>query len=243
MDEIDYSKFLYKKNVVIEKPKKRKKPTSPRYKKFLYASVVILLCFSILFLTVDFFGKGILSDSLISIFSQSNYSYYLVVEECKNKDMAYACSISSKNGGGAGYIFNDDNIFYVAYAAYLTKTDASNVVSKNTNANMSVYTISFKSNDTDFCNLVYDFCSDTIECCNSLDDGVISEGELNKYLSAYKTRFAIIDNFDEKYLNVATFTINTIEEIDAGITQRNDLVFQLRHALISILFSVKEASN
>ena len=36
---------------------------------------------------------------------------------------------------------------------------------------------------------------------------------------------------------------NTIEEIDAGITQRNDLVFQLRHALISILFSVKEASS
>ena len=235
MDEVDYSKFIYKKEQTTQISKKpRKKITR---KKVLYCFLVIALCFSILFLCVDFFGKGVLSDGIVSLFNTNSVTFFLVTTNHENQTSAYAQSLSAKNRGGAGYIYNDENGYAVIFSIYSSKDDALSVSQKNSNMSFSIKEIVIKSKDKNFNALLSDFVFEINQCVNALDVGQLSENSLFDKINAYKIAFTNLNSKNSKVTDVANFIIQALNAINLGIISRNDLIFQLRYCLCSSIFS------
>ena len=249
MDEVDYSQFYYRPSggECPHKPEKKdKKNKPPKNKKNKWVIFfAIMLCFAILFIGVDFFGKGILIKNIKGLLGKNRYSYYLVVSSHPTRDTAYAQSLTIKHKGGAGYVFNNDDKYYVALAVYTSEPDAKNVATKNGSV-FFVHTIQFSASDNDTANLIDSFIRETIECCFQLEYGSLSENLLQSTLNNYSVLFEDLANKkketgNDDCVSLLLFVKQSLSSINAGIVDRSELLFQLRYCLCSLIISTCDA--
>ena len=251
MDEVDYSQFYYRpEDNNRDKPPKREKKRPDRSEKsrkknFVLIITAVIMCFAILFLCVDFFGKGFLIKKIGSLFNKTEYSYYLVVASFPTRDTAYAGSLTAETSGGAGYTFKSDNSYLVALSAYSSEPDARSVASKN-GAAYFVHTLSFSTDDVETANLIDKFIRETDTCCYKIESGLLTESELNTTLNNYKVLFSDLSEKKKTDENTSSsdlldFIVNSISGINAGITNRTQLLFQLRYCMCTTLFSARES--
>lgn len=250
MDEVDYSQFYYRPNNDRKEPPKRENKHGNRNgkrkkKNYILLISAIILCFAILFLCVDFFGKGFLIKKIGSIFNKTEYSYYLVVSSFPTRDTAYAGSLTAETSGGAGYTFKSDKSYLVALSVYVSEPDASRVVAKN-GASYFVHTLSFSASDSETANLIDKFIRDLDACCYKIESGLLTESELNGILNNYKIMFSDLSEEKKADENINSyellaFIIDSLSDINAGVTNRTKLLFQLRYCMCSSLFSAQKA--
>jgi hypothetical protein len=239
MDDIDYTRYLYKKsgreNVVKEK---KHRPHS--VKRIVVSVIAVILCFAIVLLCADFFGKGKIFDKLSSYFKNTEYDYYFVAASFPTRETAYAVSVAAVQSGGGGYLFTDGNAYIVAYSAYTELSDAESVAAKNSSSSFFVYTLSYKTSDTDFANAIDSFARDIASCCVSLENGSLTESDLNAVIDNYSKLFSAFDDLNESETHLASFIVSALSSIQIGITQRTELLFRLRHSVCSVLVSARE---
>lgn len=149
MSEVDYSRFLYKREGAGNSPTRvvETKDNSPLKKKpskrrkagnFFFVLVVLLLCFGLIFMAVDIFGNGKLVAVISSSLRQNDFEYYFVAAEKQDKGAAYSKSITVKQGGGAGYIYYDGGKAYVVYSVLTDYAKAESVAAKNSETKVVV---------------------------------------------------------------------------------------------------------
>ena len=248
MDEVDYSQFYYRPSggECPRKPEKKDKKSKPpkRKKNKWTIFFAIILSFAILFIGVDFFGKGILIKNIKGLLGKNKYSYYLVVSSHPTRDTAYAQSLTVKHKGGAGYVFKNEDKYLVALAVYTSEADANNVVSKN-GSTYFVHKIQFSSSDTETANLIDSFVCETIECCFELECGTLTESVLQSTLNNFSILFNELsdkkkEEGNTECANLLLFVNQSLSSINAGIVERNELLFQLRYCLCSLTISTFE---
>lgn len=242
MDEVDYSRFLYKPYSPEPPEKKKHKDFSEKKsgkKKVFTVIIVILLCFAILFVCVDFFSKGKIFDSIYSLIAKTQYSFYCVVRSYPTRDMAHAGALLAENGGGAGYLFSENGDFFVVFNIYSDKSDADSVSAKNLNS--FVYTLSFSTSSTKLANLIDDFIREINSCLNQIDSGTFSDGTLSALKDNYLVLFSAVEPKNEKETSLVSFIVSCLNSISPGTTERTSLLFQTRHMICSVLFSSRDA--
>lgn len=244
MDEVDYSKFLYKPDSPLKPPKpenksqkKERKPRS-RGKKAVTVVIVVILCFSILFVCVDFFAKGKITRSIYSLMIKHEYSYYLVTSSYPTRDMAHAGALLAENGGGAGYLFSENGDFFVAFQVSVSKTDAQKIVDRN--ANYFLYTLSYSTSQTNFANLIDGFVRDVGIALDGMDAGTFTESGLQTVFTNYSVLFSAFEPESDEETSLQTFILSCLNSLGPGVTERTALLFQTRHMLCSVLFSARE---
>ncbi len=128
MEEVDYTKFLYKR----ESEKKADIPPARPYKTKsgcgtkVFVILIIVVCFSLLLLAVDIVSDGKVV-SAISDRITGGYDFYLVGVDGKSPSDLYEKSLSVKIGGGGGYILDGA----VIYSVYADREVADRVAKKN----------------------------------------------------------------------------------------------------------------
>ncbi len=242
MDEIDYSRFLYR-PTGEEPPKEPKKckeeNKSPKKRKVFTVVIATILCFAILFLCVDFFSKGKIREVISSIIKSHSYTYYAVVRSFPTRDMAHAGVLLAENGGGAGYLFTENGDYIVIYGIYQDKPTAETVSKKN---NLYyVYTLNYKSSNSELANLIDEFFRETSVCLDNIDGGTFSESSLSAVKDGYLVRFSALETKNDKEKSLVAFIISCLTSLNVGTTERTALLFQTRHMLCSVLFTAKDA--
>lgn len=242
MDEIDYSRFLYRpiKDEPPQKPKRNREEKKPgKTRKIFTVIIVTVICFALLFLCVDFFSKGKIRDVLLSAIKSRSYSFYAVVRSFPTRDMAHAGVLLAENGGGAGYLFTENSNFIVIYGIYSDKTEAETVAKKD---NLYyVYTLTIKTSNTELGKLLDEFFKETNVCLNNVDGGNFTESSLSTLKDGYLVRFSAIKTKNDKERSLVSFIVSCLNSLNVGTTERTALLFQTRHMLCSILFSAKDA--
>ncbi len=149
MSEVDYSRFLYKRDgaenlsvpdtatkdyVSFEKKRVKKRKAW----NFIFVLTVLLICFGLLFMAIDIFSNGKLVAVISSSLRKNDYEYYFVAAEKQDKGAAYSKSITVKQGGGAGYIYYDGGKTYVVYSVLTDYAKAESVAAKNSETKVVV---------------------------------------------------------------------------------------------------------
>lgn len=242
MSEVDYTQFMYKKNV-DKKEEKKVVATPVRTKNKsnkLFVFVVILLCFGLVFFTIDFFKNGYLSNIVSSAFKGNNYEYYMVVSEHATRELAYEQSNLIKDGGGSGYIVQDDK-YFVVYSLYMDKSSANVVANKNTRT--FVKSISYTTKNTE----VFNFCNDVItmlsEASRDYETGALTESELlsmiaTKIVEAKELRTNVQDAKKEEKENLLNLTIECLENINVAKSSKINLISDIRYLCSSIAINM-----
>ena len=208
MDEVDYSRYLYRPEQPTRPPKQGKdrspkhRPVRPTWKRVVTIVIVVVVCFSILFLWVDFFAKGNVTRSIYSLIVKTEYVYYFVASSYATRDMAHAGALAAENAGGAGYLFAENGNYYVLYGVYHSKTDAQKVIDRNTN--YFLYTLSYKVSDTELANLIDGLIRDVSLSLNGMDAGTFTEGSLQTVLNNYSLLFAAFESDNDEEIALAS---------------------------------------
>ncbi len=137
---MDYSSYRVKnlsttrkpKNTKKFKPHKRSKPLKRQFKwgDFLVVAIIIL-CFTTTIMLADILSGGGLISTL-SIFTNTNYTYYLVSTlETDSKYTALAESSYIVSTGGAGNLYQIEENYIVIISAYSDANSAYTVSQKN----------------------------------------------------------------------------------------------------------------
>lgn len=242
MNEVDYSRFIYQPNCgkpPSKEPRKREKKPKSGKKKVFTVIIAVVLCFAILFLCVDFFAKGSLSDAIFSLMKKTSYSYYAVCRSYPTRETAHAGALLAENGGGAGYLFSENGDYYVIFGVYCDKTDAQSVSSKN--ADTFVYSLSYSTSSTELANMIDSFVRETSSYLANVDDGSFTENSLSSVRDNYIVLFSSYKCKNDKEESLVSFIVSCLREISPGTTKRAQLLFTTRHMLCSVLFSSREA--
>lgn len=245
MDEVDYSKFLYKPVSPSSPPKreeKRPKKERPEKKrkggKILLAVIVVLLCFALLFLCVDFFAKGNVTKKIYSMMSKNEYSYFLVASSYPTREMARAGSLLAEQNGGAGYLFTENGDYIVVFGVYTSQPNAQKVMEKNTST--FLYTLSYSTSRKELGNLVDTLVRDVCIALDKMDEGTFTESGLRNVFQNYVILFSAYECETDEEKELVGFILSCLNGLDPGITERTNLLFQTRHMLCSVLFSARE---
>lgn len=244
MDEVDYSQFLYRPGEAPKEPKPEKKrrkndrPDRGKGKRAALVVIVVLLCFSLLFMCVDFFAKGKVTKGIYSLISKAEYEYYLVAASYPTRDMAHAGALLAENAGGAGYLFAENGDYFVVFGVYTSQPDAQKVIDRN--GTFFLYTLSFSTANTDLANLVDGLVRNVSVALDGMDAGTFTESGLQTVLNNYVVLFSAYETDGERENALKSFVLSCLNGLDPGITERTSLLFRTRHMLCSVLFSSRE---
>jgi hypothetical protein len=250
MSEVDYTQFVYKKNVNQKEDKKEGKKKeknamqAPDIKKGksnkLFVFIVILLCFGLVFFSVDFFRNGQLSNLIANAFRGNSYSYYMVVSEHPTRELAFEQSALIKEGGGSGYIWNEEK-YFVVYSLYMDKSDATTVANKNTRA--YVKSVSYTSKKTE----VFNFCNSLISTLSKAsydyETGHLTESELLSLTTTMlEEDIALKDNLlktkSKESLNLLNLTIECLNNIKIVKSSKLEIISDMRYVCSSIAINM-----
>jgi len=248
MSEIDYSQFVYSRKAEVVKEQKTfppKKPKRPKKFKPLLVVLVMVLCFCILFFSVDFFTNGFLVKKISASLRGNIYNYYFLVADRPNRELSYAQSLLVKQGGGSGYIFNDDG-FKVVYSVFADKNQANAVSTKNTET--YVYTVSFISKETRFYNAADILIKSLITNCLRLEKGEITESDTLVFINSGKAEMLTLreeyqkDN-KEEFVNLIDFFLASLNGINLTSNTRIGLISDLRYIISSLITSMQAVAQ
>jgi hypothetical protein len=250
MSEVDYTQFVYKKNVNKIEDKKEGKQNekkvvqTPIFKKGktnkLFVFVVILLCFGLVFFSVDFFRNGQLTNIIANAFKGNSYDYYMVVSEHPSRELAYEQSAIIKEGGGSGYVWNEEK-YFVVYSLYMEKPQATTVANKNTRA--YVKTLSYTSKNTE----VFNFCNTLIATLSTTsydyEIGTITESELlsiitTKMTEAKELKEKLQKSNTKKNLNMLNLTIECLNNMNIVKSSKLEIISDIRYVCSSIAINM-----
>lgn len=244
MSEVDYTQFAYKKNVDKKEEKKEAKmPIREKNKSNkLFIFVVILLCFGLVFFSVDFFKNGYLVNLISNAFKGNSYNYYLVVSEHSSRELAYQQSENIKKGGGSGYVWQDEK-YYVVYSLYIDKSSATTVANKNTRT--SVKTVEYTSKKTE----VFNFCNEIIKklsiSSNDYETGAKTESELLSDISSLLTEAKALslklkNSKKQDEINLLNLTIECLNNINVAKSSKLALISDIRYVCSSIAINMSD---
>ena len=96
-------------------------------------SAIILLVFVVsVLLSTRLIGRDIIGETVSALSRENKVKYYVVVlNKTEFISDANAYSKKVRSSGGAGYIFSENNAYFVALATYTNEKDAKAVASKN----------------------------------------------------------------------------------------------------------------
>ncbi|NLL55732.1 MAG: hypothetical protein GX242_00765 [Clostridiales bacterium] len=250
MSEVDYTQFIYKKctsnnqeeNIAKKKPKNKKTPTDymGRSNKF-FVFVVVLLCFGIVFLSVDFFNNGKLTSFVLKAFDGNSYNYYLVVSEHPSRELAYEQSAIVKDGGGSGYVWQDEK-YLVVYSLYMDKSSAVSVANKNTRA--YVKSLSYSSKKTE----VFNFCNTLISTLSTAsydyEKGQITESELlsitkNQINEAKELKETLQKKKPKESVHLLNLAIESLNNINIVKPSKIEIISDIRYVCSSLAINMK----
>ena len=151
---MDYSQYKF---TYYPKQPQKARPISSKKKReklgvFLVTIVLLSLLLS-LALIGHFSGRDLVGETVGLIAKKDTLNYYVVC--LKGVEYLSDATYSARTvrlGGGAGFIFNENNLYFVSLATYLTENEAKEVVSKNENTTY----LSFTFNRREYLNKVTD---------------------------------------------------------------------------------------
>lgn len=247
MSDIDYSQFHYNRKheqtslpaPALAKPKHRKSGKAP------LVVLIVVLCFALTFFSVDFFTNGYLIDKVSTSLKGNSYNYYLVVMDSPGRELSYAQSLLVKQGGGSGYIINDEG-FKVVYSVFVDKSQANTVSSKNTGT--YVYNINIVNKDTTLFNTLDNIIRDLIAYGLSLEKGDINESDILAVINANKFKLInmkekyIKDN-DTKVINLIDFVLETFNSFNLTTDSKIMLLSDIRYATANIIIAMSSVAT
>ena len=243
MDDIDYTPFLYhktspeKSRTSKEKRSDEKPPKHGRGKTVFVVVLAFLLCFGILFFSVDFFANGKILKKIYASFVKNEYEYYMVAVAYPTRETAQAGVLLSESNGGAGYLLSDENGFTVLSGVYTDKAGAQKVVDKNHGSYL--YTLRYATSSTELGNLTDDFIRETETVVSNLDVGTFSDATLSSHVNRYLILFSAYETENEQEAEYVSFLTSCLQSLDPGTTERTTLLFQIRHLMCVAVFSAK----
>ncbi len=248
MSEIDYSQFSFNRKVETKKESDTfsyKKPKRQKKHKPLMVILVIALCFALLFFSVDLFTNGYLVDKISASLKGNIYNYYLVVADRSNRELSYAQSLLVKQGGGSGYIFNNDG-FKVVYSVFIDKNQANTVSSKNVET--YVYTVSIASKETKFFNVADNLIKSLVNCSLRLEKGEINESDVLVFINSGKAdmielKEEYLKANNDDYVNLINFFLETLNGINLTTNTRIGVISDLRYITSSLVISMQGAGH
>lgn len=244
MSEIDYSQFLYNRKVEEVKEMRTfpsKKPKRPKKFKPLIVLLVVVLCFAILFFSVDIFTNGFLVDKITASLRGNIYNYYFVVADRSNRELSYAQSLLVKQGGGSGYIFNNDG-FKVVYSVLVDKNQANTVCAKNVET--YVYTVSIVSKETKLFNAADILIRNLITSSLRLEKGEINESDVLVFINSGKADMLLLKEEylkqnKEEYVNLVDFILESLGGINLTTNTRIGVISDLRYITSGLVVSMQ----
>jgi hypothetical protein len=244
MSDVDYSQFFYKKKTGKESVKKQDTPipVEPKKKRSkFFVFVVLLLCFGLVFFSVDFFNNGYLIDTITIAFKGNTYAYYMVVSELSSRELAYAQSLLVQQGGGSGYIWQEEDSYYVVYSLYVDKATANAIASKNSRT--FVKDASYNSKNTEVFNLCNRIIEELSNGCIDYENGVITESQLLEMINTEKTEaYNLIDELSNSKENtiILNLALDSLEELDVASTSKLNLLSDIRYVCSSIAVNMED---
>lgn len=250
MSEVDYTQFVYKKTVNKKEDKKegkqvqKKEVNTPAFKKSksnkLFVVVVVLLCFGLVFFSVDFFRNGQLTNLIANAFKGNSYNYYMVVSEHPTRELAYEQSNIIKEGGGSGYVWHEEK-YFVVYSLYMEKSQATTVANKNTRA--YVKSLSYTSKNTE----TFNFCNSLISTLSTAsydyEIGKLTESELLSITTAKLDEAKLLKEKLQKAnskqrLNLLNLTIECLNNINIVKSAKLEIISDIRYVCSSIAINM-----
>lgn len=262
MSEVDYSRFVYKRenqegNAVAgsateerEVPSERAEtnytpptfssvPSKKKKKRsFLFAFFVIFLCFALILLAVDIFSNGKVVQVIRQTLSKNDYEYYVVAAENRNNEMAYTKSLTVKQGGGAGYIYNTEEKIYVVFSPYTDMSSAEKVSAKNTDT--VVLSLGRKGKNSFFTKM--DGCfKEMCEAVKAYDEGVLTDSDFNG--KKEKVRLAVAElqrneNLSDEKKNLCLFVLSGLDEMKVNLGVKSEFLSSARYFLTGWVISI-----
>ncbi len=236
-EKVDYSQFYYRREKEEKKPSEEEKEKKPKKKRRFFGTVaVVLLCFALVFVCADFFGKGFLTEGLKKVFQGASYTYYVLAKPSVSRFTAYADSLEIKQKGGAGYVFCDDG-YYVAYDVYPDKATALAVQKKNPSS--TVYSLSYRTKQTDVAAELDLMVCDFSSALSSWEKGELTEGELTSLKNAYRTSLESRKPSccDETCLSVLNLATDGLADFDFASCDKISVLSDMRYFLCCVVFS------
>lgn len=241
MSEVDYSQFYYKKNHGKDGNKKFSSvPTSQTKKSGKFINfLIIILFFALLFFGIDFLSNGFLVNAVSATLKGNSYTYYMVVSETSSRDMAYAQSMLVQEGGGSGYIWQDDKI-YVVYSLYADKKQADAVAGKNSRT--FVKSISYNSKNTEIFNFCNSLITDLIQKSLDYENGKITEIELLKLINSKKNEAeelkGVLEKNNKSDVNLLNLAIESLKGLNVTNTSKLVLLSDVRYVCSTLAINM-----
>ena len=204
--------------------KKSKMTVEPRkkhnIKRDVLAVMIIIICFTLTFITADIISGGEIFDKLADVFANSSsVPVYYAVEIGSYSDIASARQVSElyRKRGAGGYVINDGTYRVIA-AVYSNREDAQVIVTKLISDGLSGTIYEIKGAKVNYdkygdvgkeLETAADFCGALYEklylISNDLDKGEITENEAKIKLSMlYYETVSVKENFNTKTLNCSS---------------------------------------
>lgn len=251
-DEVNYSRFYYKgrpeetrpsppdddprtHRVDYDEPKRnREKRKNGVGKKFFFGAFVILVCFGLVFVFADFFGKGFLTDAVSKAFSGETYEYFFVATPASSRYVAYADSIAVKQKGGGGYIIEEDER-RVAYAVYTDGATASSVSLKNSST--EIYTVKYSSKDK-LAHSIDDLVISLEKAVFDWEKGNVTEAELTTILQSEKETFGTLkQEYSDNKIGLIDLVIDGLGSFSPSATEKITQLSRLRYFTCCVVYS------
>ena len=146
---MDYSpyKFTYFPKEIKNKRVKDKKIVGKKGSKFNAFLIVIILLSLIVSLVLigKYTGRDLITETTTNLIKKDNLVYYIVcLNPTEYKTDAEALSRKVRYSGGAGYVINQNNAYYVSLATYIEEKSAKDVCAKNDNTTYLTFTFDRK---------------------------------------------------------------------------------------------------
>lgn len=238
MSEVDYSQFLYREQKPSNEEKtvetKKKKPK----KKFPWLGVIaFFICVAIVLLSVDFFGKGLISSSINELINGKKYVFYMLCSPHTTQTAATGQSVTATQGGAAGYVINDGEIYYVIYSIYTNKSDAEKVCEKNHRAGFIIREYSYNVKNPVLADKIYDFVINFNKQITYYETGAVTDSALYAFLRKSSEEFSTVELASEEEKTLITFIKQSVDGIMPLRPNRADNLASLRSFIAALVIS------
>lgn len=249
---MDYSRFYYsskdrqERTFSVEETPAQKADLSPvkkrRHKrgkggKIFFTVFAVILCFVLVFFAADFFGKGFLTDAVQKALSGETYEYYFVAVPASSRNVAYASSLESRQGGGGGYIIGADE-YYVAYSVYTDKTTALAVQTKNRTS--EIYSVKYRSKDK-LARKTDDLIQSLEKSISDWEKGTKSEADVSAVMRQQKEIFtSLAGEYTDKKLSLIELITEGLDGFSLSAVEKITQLSQLRYFMCCVVTSAKD---